>query len=470
MRFSGFVIAILLAAGSARAHSDPWAAMAQRDLTAIHDVLRANHPGAVDNENRAFANRLESGLHDARQEAAHARTYYDYRRALRRYITGFRDLHTGLSFNLTDGQFVWPGFLVVAGDDGAPRVGYSADAAVPRGARVLECDGKNTEALVREWIDPYFGNPDIPHMRQLYFSRLFRLPVFDTHRLSNCRFEGQTAAHALTWQVVSDADYNNRLHDATPLVPPMGVRQVGDTWYINIPSLVDHAPADLATLVDEISAHAAVMRTAPRIVFDVRNNGGGDSAWVARIIAALWGEDMAHAVDTNVSAGEYVEFRASPLNRAAWLRRAQTAELPEVASYSRDAVAAIDAAMAQHRPLALSPQDSPHSEHITLPTNLVHGRVYVLMSGGASACLDLIDALKTIPNVTLIGLPTLADSLYIDIFDPIPLPSGLAGIYYSSKVYRHRLRANNQWYEPQIRWPGGAMTEESVDRWIATLP
>ena len=41
---------------------------------------------------------------------------------------------------------------------------------------------------------------------------------------------------------------------------------------------------------------------------------------------------------------------------------------------------------------------------------------------------------------------------------------------YSLKVYRNRLRANNEWYEPQIRWPGGAMRDEAITKRIAQLP
>jgi hypothetical protein len=37
------------------------------------------------------------------------------------------------------------------------------------------------------------------------------------------------------------------------------------------------------------------------------------------------------------------------------------------------------------------------------------------------------------------------------------------------KVYRNRLRANNEWYEPKIRWPGGVMSDEAVTTWIALL-
>lgn len=51
-----------------------------------------------------------------------------------------------------------------------------------------------------------------------------------------------------------------------------------------------------------------------------------------------------------------------------------------------------------------------------------------------------------------VGLPTSADAVYIDNTEAM-LPSGLALLSYSLKVYRNRVRANNEWYEPQVHWP-----------------
>ena len=98
------------------------------------------------------------------------------------------------------------------------------------------------------------------------------------------------------------------------------------------------------------------------------------------------------------------------------------------------------------------------------------GRVYLLTDGGcASACLDFADIVRRMPGTRQIGQPTSGDALYIDI-DYTPLPSGLAGLSYGMKVYRNRARGNNQWYEPDVRWPGGDMTDEALVRWIEALP
>ena len=102
-------------------------------------------------------------------------------------------------------------------------------------------------------------------------------------------------------------------------------------------------------------------------------------------------------------------------------------------------------------------------------TSPFKGKVFFLTDMRcASACLDFADIVTQMPGVTHIGQPTSADTVYIDNVE-MPLPSGDAGLSYSLKVYRHRLRGSNQWYTPKVIWPGGRMTDAAVARWIATL-
>ena len=99
----------------------------------------------------------------------------------------------------------------------------------------------------------------------------------------------------------------------------------------------------------------------------------------------------------------------------------------------------------------------------------VKGPVFLLTDGVcASACLDFVDLAIRLPDVKHIGLPTDADTLYLEnrFFE---LPSGLARLTSSTKVIRERARGNNEWYDPKVRWPGGVMTDEAVAKWIASL-
>jgi hypothetical protein len=105
------------------------------------------------------------------------------------------------------------------------------------------------------------------------------------------------------------------------------------------------------------------------------------------------------------------------------------------------------------------------------PPNPVTGRVYFLTDNACgSACLDFADLMHQLPGVVQVGLPTSADTVYMDIASA-PLPSGLATLGWGMKVYRDRARGNNVWYDPKYRWPGGPMNDdEAVVRWIKSLP
>lgn len=97
------------------------------------------------------------------------------------------------------------------------------------------------------------------------------------------------------------------------------------------------------------------------------------------------------------------------------------------------------------------------------------GQVFFLTDNNcASACLDFADIARRLPDVLHIGLPTSADAVYIDNTD-VELPSGQGQLSYSMKAYRNRIRANNEWYEPKVRWPGGAMTDPALAFWVKNL-
>jgi len=150
------------------------------------------------------------------------------------------------------------------------------------------------------------------------------------------------------------------------------------------------------------------------------------------------------------------------------VERTQRDGLTEAAQSWAQARDSVVAALKKGQSLARVPEP-PTTSTQRAPKSLVSGRVFLLTDNEcASACLDFTDVVRRLPNVTHIGLPTSADALYIDNTEAM-LPSGLAWLSYSMKVYRNRLRANNEWYEPKIRWPGGVMSDEAVTTWIAQL-
>jgi hypothetical protein len=469
-------ILIFIAARSlaADAVAEPWVLLTQRDLQSIHDTLAANHPGPVDPQSDRYRRWLEDGLQAAKTQAAAARSYSDYERAVRRYLNGFRDGHTTARFVLSSERLSWPGFLVGRDADGKIRVLASAESGnVPLSAELLACDGKTTEQLMQERLDPYYWNADIPHERWNSLPKLFQFASGDTNgRMASCSFgiDGAKKSVDLHWSSASRETLARYVQLMQPPAPALGLQKRQDIWFVSIPSFnyFGEGAAGINALIKDITEHAAELRSAT-VVFDVRGNGGGNSAWGEKVASAFWGEAaVAHVVG---SFDWTTDWRVSPDNIAhlnGIVERTQRDGLTEAAQSWAQARDSVVAALKKGQSLARVPEP-PTTSTQRAPKSLVSGRVFLLTDNEcASACLDFTDVVRRLPNVTHIGLPTSADALYIDNTEAM-LPSGLAWLSYSMKVYRNRLRANNEWYEPKIRWPGGVMSDEAVTTWIAQL-
>lgn len=165
-----------------------------------------------------------------------------------------------------------------------------------------------------------------------------------------------------------------------------------------------------------------------------------------------------------------MDWRVSPDNIAHLNRTVERNERDGLTEAARSWAQARDALVAaQKKNQSLVRVPEPPKASGPAPESLVTGRVFLLTDTAcASACLDFTDVVRRLPHVTHIGLPTSADAVYIDNTEAI-LPSGLAVLSYSLKVYRHRVRANNEWYEPAIRWPGGVMSDEAITTWIHAI-
>jgi hypothetical protein len=247
--------------------------------------------------------------------------------------------------------------------------------------------------------------------------------------------------------------------------------RVDGVWFVSIPTFAytsDVAIAGIRALLDELEAKRGAMRSS-RIILDLRGNHGGNSAWGNEIARAIWGEPWVDRIDG--SFDKTVDWRASDANiehMRRMVERERRAGLMESAAYWTLALEAMERARSRGQALARF-EDRPKEIAGPPPSNPIQGKVFLLTdSECASACLDFADLVRRLPGVVHIGLPTSADAIYIDN-TYAPLPSGLAGLGYSLKVYRNRVRGNNEWYEPQLRWPGGPMTDQTLAEWVSSI-
>jgi hypothetical protein len=464
-------IVLLFVPLATSAEDNPWVAMTRIDLHGIHDILRDNHPGPIDPENPRYRQWLEEGLTQADARAKRATSFADYIRALEFYTNGFQDDHIGIGLEVDIQQERWPGFAVKGSSGLDTRVVYAEpDAGVPAGARLVSCDRRSLPALMAERVEPYFWNSAIPHQRYDHVNDLFHQDVRDPRPLfKECTFSSGIVA--LKWRVEDSSRLRERLQSALagPSIPLRIARRNG-VWLVSIPTFdfkTDDEIGRMKSFLAELKQKAPELGEAT-VVFDVRGNDGGDSAWGERVIAAFWGEPWVDFIRGQFDGT--ADWRASPQNlrmAESNLKQEQNAGLSDATAEWTKIRDGIKAALDEGRPYArIAAPPSPESPR---PEDPVRGRVYFLTDGACkSACLDFADMMLRLPAVVHVGLPTGADAIYIDN-TYLYLPSGLAGIGYSMKVYRNRSRKNNEWYDPRFHWPGGDMTDDSVTKWIASL-
>jgi hypothetical protein len=112
--------------------------------------------------------------------------------------------------------------------------------------------------------------------------------------------------------------------------------------------------------------------------------------------------------------------------------------------------------------------DPPPSAQSQLPAPASSARVFFLTDGRCgSACLDFADVLYLVPGVVHVGLPTYADTQYMEV-RPAPLPSGIAVLHLATKVWRNRPRGNEP-YVPKHRFTGDIADTAALEVWILTL-
>lgn len=450
----------------------PWADITAGDLDLVHRTIVATHPGQVDDQNPNFRQWTEQGYREAAQKAAKASSFYDYKRVLLYYTNGFHDLHVQMRWNVDTVRLQWPGFLPVA-DGQKVRVSLSEIKDVPIGSIVRNCDGKPAWSLLDQRVLPYYFNSAIPHLVERSGPRLFIVETADpSAQIASCEIEtgGQIKSVKLSWRQLSIEDSTRLQGEALGwMTRPIGLRKMEGLWFVTPGTFRVNSANQIAafnTFLADIAAHRDILRSEP-IVLDLRGVPGGISSWGLKILEAIWDEPTLEYAAQGLR--QVVDWRASPAIIPLHEEVVKTLEEQgdESAAFYRQLVSDLRVAISKGQPYVRVA--NPPTKPLEAPPNPVKGPVFLLTDGVcASACLDFVDLAIRLPDVKHIGLPTDADTLYLEnrFFE---LPSGLARLTSSTKVIRERARGNNEWYDPKVRWPGGVMTDEAVAKWIASL-
>ncbi len=94
--------------------------------------------------------------------------------------------------------------------------------------------------------------------------------------------------------------------------------------------------------------------------------------------------------------------------------------------------------------------------------------IVIIDQCNGSAALDFLDSLVMMEYpITLIGKPTGADRLYMEVH-PIELPSKAGSLWIPIKVYRNRFRGDNVPYTPTIPYAGDMNDTENLQKFVLT--
>ena len=482
------LIVVLASAGVPLAQETPppvaapadWGQALAEDARAFHALIADSHPGPVDAENPGFGALLDGGLRTALARAETADSYADWYFALQEFSSSFNDGHLTLGNYQPMGHVwtsQWPGFLtgLETGADGERhRVVFNRDEdAPPVGAVVVSCDGRSAAALAEEMAGRASGRWSLASRRMAYAPTVF---IDQTNpwvrRPERCIFtvDGSERAYDLVWRDLPAATRDEGFAAArSPRhTAPIALRTWDRGFWVELGGFNgDPESADgvrLTSLKAGIAARADEIRSAPAVVFDLRGNGGGSSAWLRAMAESLWGKDR---VEAHAPRSSGVEWRASAGNLATIESyKAQLGGDPEIMEWLVKITDGLTATRAAGGELWLQADDGPPPA--APAANPMRARAYVLTDYGcASACLDAVDLLKALGAVH-VGQETSADTVYMEIRSE-PLPSGRAVARIPMKVYRGRARGNNETAVPAHAWTGALSDTAGIEAWVAQL-
>lgn len=289
------ILAAALAAAVPAGAQDPaphWRALTLIDVEAAHRMLSEDHPGAAPEVgDTQFRERLAAAYATARRRAALTESYQGYQAVLAGFAVAMGDKHISSRPLFESESRHWAG-LLIARRGGRWVVADESEATggpALKGSRLVSCDGIAVDRLAEERLGGYRMVWSIEAQR---IQRAYWLLIDDGNPFLNrprtCLFDGAGTQRnvALEWRPIARTELSSKASAlATRGAAGLGLRKVGDGWWIALESLSERA----VPVVEKVRAEAAALRAAPFVVLDMRGNGGGNSQYGQLIADALAG-------------------------------------------------------------------------------------------------------------------------------------------------------------------------------------
>lgn len=448
-----------------------WAATASHDVQFAFDTFRNNHPGWLDPDNPGFQQQLETARITGLAMAQRTVDREGYGAALAAFDAVLADGHARLYAisKEEDGaaQLYWPGFVTAWRGQQAILHSVADDTGWVAGSVITACDGRPFALFARARITALGGRPGEEGHWWFRAPSLF-LGTANTVPARTCTVvepNGDAVTRELSWSAApGDLDAKRRAAGEGTVLETGLTRPADEIYWIALPDFspdeagqaqFDRLFADLAAARDQL-AHARA------VVIDLRGNNGGSSTWSHQVAGALWGEQAVEARLAAFFRSVSIWWRATTDNLA-YLQELQVtmADQPEMLEFLAPITGGMAKSVAAAEPWFVEPEEVAPSDPPS-PATTFAVPVYVITPGRcASACLDAVDAFTRFPNTTLIGAPTSADSIYMEVRG-MDLPSKLGRMVIPLKMWRGRPRPGGDVYQPRIRVDAPSWTQASL--------
>jgi hypothetical protein len=229
----------------------------------------------------------------------------------------------------------------------------------------------------------------------------------------------------------------------------------GCQW-ITIPSF--QPPDDQIEALNQI-INALPMFREQSVIFDLRGNGGGNSAWGETLLEALFGKTYAEQCLTKLNWNQSVDWRASQENvehvkNFISSMKMHFGENHPAVKWAEKIYEGINTAFLSGALYYSEKTTDAKAPPVVDAVNPVNGKVIAIIDKQCgSATLDFLDQLKVMKSdLILVGETTKADSVYMEV-RVISLPSSKGKLAFPIKVYRNRPRGHNVPHTPDIHYP-----------------
>jgi hypothetical protein len=374
------------------------------DLHFIHAQLQTN--SSPYNHDAAIAERTNKVFEEVLARAPECRTDNDYRTAVLTYTASFHDPHlhaTHLPTTDTVSTNVWirrlnDHYFVWNSTEEAPY-------GLRRGDEWLGCEGRLAREYVLHDVLALQGYTTLEAALYEHAADAFLRTDKAKGESIDCDFlqDGKALTKTLRWGPVDEAS-RKRFESDVKGRPAYALKKEPWGYWAGL-SAMTAIDEDGRKAMQAFIRDTKELRGAGTIVLDLRGNAGGDSSWGERWISGLIGDKARKGEE----AGSSCLIWASPEN----LRNFKLD--PKL---NRGQKGFIDC-----------------GGRAPLPQRKTGQRVYVLTDAAClSSCEMFVMALRDLPEVVHVGLPTNASTLYGDVRD-VAAPSGHAGVMFPQKVF-----------------------------------